>query len=307
MYEYGDLKYNAPIVVFAFNRIDVLKKCIVSLLANKESTESELYVFVDGPRHEKPDDNEKVNSVQEYVKTISGFKSVHYQFAETNKGLAPSVIRGVSEIIEKYGRVIVVEDDLFVSHNFLAFMNQGLNQYEDIRNVFSICGYTNIVKRPTNYDYDAYFCTRSSSWGWATWKDRWDSVDWKLENWPAHKKNARDFNKWGGSDCWKMLNDWHEGLNSSWAIRFCYSQFLQNCLSLFPLASKVGNNGFDGRGTHAKKWSRFKFEFDKSADIKFRFPLEYEINKSLYKEALSYHSIPIRIWSRLMYLIHRNN
>ncbi len=294
----------APIVVFAYNRLDVLKRCVASLLMNEEAVESDLFVFVDGPRLSKLDDYKKVMSVQEYVKTISGFKSVHYQLAEANKGLAPSVISGVSNVMEKYGRVIVVEDDLFVSENFLAYMNQGLNKYEDARNVFSICGYTNIVKRPSNYVYDAYFCARSSSWGWATWKDRWDSVDWELKNWAAQKNNSSMFKAWGGSDCWRMLKDWHDGKNSSWAIRFCYSQFLQRGISLFPLVSKVGNNGFDGRGTHAKKWSRFKFEFDKTADKRFCFPLEYEINKSLYKQVMFYHSIPIRIWSKIMYLIH---
>lgn len=304
MPEYEELNNFAPIIVFAYNRLDVLEKCVLSLLANEEAAESELYVYVDGPRYDKLDDNENVNSVRGYVKTISGFKSVHYHFAESNKGLASSVISGVSDVIEKYDKVIVVEDDLYVSKNFLSFMNQGLEQYEDVRNVFSVCGYSNVVNPPVNYDYDSYFCVRSSSWGWATWKNRWDSVDWTLEDWPAQKKNARRFNKWGGSDCWKMLNDWHKKRNSSWAIRFCYAQFLQNGISLFPLVSKVGNNGFDGRGANCKKWSRFKFEYDISNNKLFNFPNEYKINKSLYKQVMFYHSIPIRIWSKIMYLIH---
>lgn len=294
----------APIILFAFNRLDVLKKCVVSLQDNIEAKHSDLFVYVDGPRSEKPGEKEKVLSIREYVKEIAGFNSVCYQFAENNKGLATSVIDGVSDVIERYGKVIVVEDDLFVSKNFLAFINQGLNKYQNATNVFSICGYTNSVKPPSNYQYDAYFCTRSSSWGWGTWKDRWNSVDWSLDEWQCQRKNARRFNLWGGSDCWKMLNDWHEGRNSSWAIRFCYAQFLQGGLSLFPLVSKVCNNGFDGRGTHAKKWSRFKFEFDKSANKQFRFPHEYVINKRLIKQVLFYHSIPIRIWSKIMYLIH---
>lgn len=294
----------APIIIFAFNRLDVLKKCVASLQDNKEAKHSDLFVYVDGPRSEKPDEKEKVLSVREYVKEITGFNSVGYQFAENNKGLATSVIDGVTDVIEKYGKVIVVEDDLFVSKNFLAFINQGLNKYQNATNVFSICGYTNSINAPSNYQYDAYFCTRSSSWGWGTWKDRWNSVDWSLDEWQCQRKNACRFNKWGGSDCWKMLRYWHNGYNSSWAIRFCYAQFLQNAISLFPIISKVGNNGFDGRGTHGKKWSRFKYIFDKSVNKEFLFPKECGINKSLYKQAMSYHSIPIRIWSRIMYLFH---
>ena len=298
-------KEYAPVVLFAFNRPDAVERCVTSLLRNAEAAETELYVFVDGPRPGKPEDPGAVSAVRAYAKAIRGFRSVHYRFATENQGLASSVIGGVNEVLARYGRAIVLEDDLSVSANFLAFMNQGLDRYEDAKRVFSICGYTNVVKRPEGYPYDAYFCPRSSSWGWGTWKDRWDSVDWNLSDWPAQKKYARAFNRWGGSDCWKMLCDWHEGRNSSWAIRFCYAQFLRQGLSLFPLVSKVGNHGFDGRGTHGQKWTRFKFLFDTSADKEFLFPEESRINTSLYKQVLSYHSIPIRIWSRIMYFLHR--
>lgn len=293
-----------PIVIFAFNRLDVLKNCILSLQMNTESRDSDLFVFVDGARPHKKEEGLLVKEVQDFVKTITGFKSLHYQFAEKNMGLAPSVITGVTEIINQYGKAIVVEDDLFVSKNFLAYMNKGLIMYKDNPQVFSICGYSSRVKRPNGYEYDAYFCTRSSSWGWATWKDRWDSVDWNLREWKNHKKNARNFNKWGGSDCWKMLNDWRNGRNSSWAIRFCYAQFLQDGLSLFPLVSKVGNEGFDGRGTHGKKWTRAKFDFDVTDNKDFKLPHKTTVNKNLYKQAMSYHSILIRIWSRIMYMVH---
>ncbi len=294
----------APIVVFAFNRLDSLKNCIESLKSNTESMESDLFVFVDGPRPHKDGEEQLVKEVRDYVKTITGFNSLEYFFSETNKGLAPSVIAGVSEIVERYGKAIVVEDDLFVAKNFLAFMNEGLTKYQSNSKVFSICGYTNRLNNTKGYPYDAYFCTRSSSWGWATWKDRWDSVDWELKEWEQHQKNSKNFNKWGGSDCWGMLNGWREGKNSSWAIRFCYAQFLQDGLSLFPIISKLGNDGFDGRGTHGKNWTRAKFDFDSSDNKRFILPREISLNKKLYKQAMSYNSLLIRAWSRLMYMIH---
>lgn len=294
----------APIIVFAFNRLDSLKKCIESLKTNTEAKESDLYVYVDGARPHKEGEQKLVDEVRTFVKSIEGFKSIDYRFADANKGLAPSVIAGVTEIIGKYGKAIVVEDDLFVAKNFLAFMNEGLSKYQDSPKVFSVCGYTNRLKDTKGYPYDAYFCTRSGSWGWATWKDRWDSVDWELNNWNEHKKNSKKFNKWGGSDCWNMLNGWREGRNSSWAIRFCYAQFLQDGLSLFPIISKLGNEGFDGRGTHGKNWTRAKFDFDFDAKKEFKLPEQVILNKKLYKQAMSYNSILIRAWSRLMYMIH---
>lgn len=294
----------APIVIFAFNRPISFQHTVESLCNNIECKDSDLFVFVDGPRDNHPEEIKKVLAVRLIAEHITGFRSINYRFSDQNRGLADSVISGVTEVIHVYGRVIVLEDDLIVSQNFLAFMNQGLSRYEREIKVFSLCGYTNKVKVPQSYPYDSYFCTRSSSWGWGTWADRWDSVDWELKNWNSYRKLGRKFNRWGGSDCWKMLKSVRNGQGHSWAIRFCFSQFLQDKLSLFPIVSKVNNDGFDGEGTNCKTWSRFKSIFDTTAKKLFTHPSSISLNPILYRSAMSYNAILIRIWSRLMYLIH---
>lgn len=294
----------SPIVVFAFNRLDSLKKCINSLLENKESKFSDLYVFVDGARESKSSEFDQVKYVQEYVKEITGFKSLTYEFSDTNKGLANSIISGVFEVINEYGSAIVLEDDLIVSMSFLRFMNDGLKKYQNSKSVYSICGYSNKMKVPFGYLPNTYFCTRSSSWGWATWKDRWATVDWDLCNWEDIKKDRSQFNKWGGSDLYKMLNGWHEGKNNSWAIRFVYSQFKNDAISLFPTLSLVDNNGFDGTGTNCKTYSRFKCDYDCRDNIVFIYPENVEINTSIFKKQMRYNDILLRIWSRIMYLFY---
>lgn len=295
----------APIILFAFNRPDAIRRTVESLKRNTEALESDLFVFVDGPRESCPSDVDNVHRVQEYVNTITGFSNVERKFSETNRGLASSVITGVSDVINRYGRAIVLEDDLILSDNCLSFLNQGLDIYEEKHEVFSVCAYTNKVSVPQNYNDDAYFCVRSSSWGWATWADRWNSVDWELSDWAKYAGMKDAFNKWGGSDCFGMLQGWRNGLNKSWAIRFCFAQFLQQKLSLFPVISKISNEGFDGEGTNCKKYNRFKYVFDKTSNKTFRFPVGVVLNSQLYKSALSYHSIPKRIWSKIMYLICR--
>lgn len=293
-----------PIIVFAFNRPEALKNTVHSLLQNEEAKDSDLYVFVDGARPNKAGEVEKVQAVQDIVKKTTGFKSIHYTFSERNKGLGNSIIQGVTQVINQYGKAIVLEDDLVFATNFLSYMNQGLDRYEKEEKVFSICGYSNKVKVPKGYKYDTYFCTRSSSWGWGTWADRWNSVDWELKDWDKYKKMGKAFNKWGGSDCFRMLSSVKEGWGNSWAIRFGFSQFLQDKLSLFPIVSKVKNDGFDGEGTNCKKWSRFKYEFDNHGNKNINFPNYVALNSKLYKSAMSYHTILIRIYSRIMYLIH---
>lgn len=291
----------SPIVVFGFNRPDALKNTIASLLRNEEAKDSDLFVFVDGPRDEKVGEKEKVKKVREYVKSITGFKSLHYTFAENNKGLANSIIGGVSEVINQYGRVIILEDDIVLSNNFLSFLNQALVFYQNNNQVFSVCGESIRIKVPTDYTSDIYFAPRSGCWGWATWADRWNSVDWELKDWKTVKKNMCHFNKWGGSDCSGMLKDWHMGKNSSWAIRFCYSQFIQNKLSVFPVLSKISNDGFDGEGTHCKKikHNKFKMDFDQTNRKEFCFLSEIQSIPFIVKQRLW----PVQLHVRIIYKI----
>lgn len=294
-----------PITIFAFNRPAEFKRLIDSLKKNPEHLESELYIFIDGPREQKPGEKEKVQKVFDLALSITGFKDTHIQTSESNKGLGPSIIKGVSKVINKHEATIVLEDDLIVQPNFLRFMNDGLERYKNEKGVWSICGYTNKIKASYDYSYDAYFCTRSSSWGWATWKDRWETVDWSFCNWDEWVQLKKQFNRWGGSDCFSMLEGCKNGRNKSWAIRFCFNQFLQDKLSLFPVKSLILNEGFDGNGTNCKKYSRFKFELMDGCLNNFNMPESVEMNTSLFRQALHYHSIPLRIWSKLMYLIKK--
>lgn len=293
----------APIVIFAFNRLDPLKKCVAALLENSEAAETDLIVYVDGPRAMKDGEKEKVVAVREYVKTITGFKSVTYHFSEVNKKLGPSIIIGVTEVVNQYGKVIVIEDDLIASRNLLSYMNQSLDYYEQDKAVWSISGFSCRVKVPKDYGAEAYFCPRSTSWGWATWKDRWMKCDWELKDWDTVVRNGKAFNRWGGSDCFGMLKGWHEGRNQSWAIRFCYNQFVNNALSLFPIISKIDNEGFDGSGTNCKCYNRYKFELDTAGRKVFKLPEVVSMNKCLRRQFMWYYSIPLRVYSKLRYII----
>lgn len=294
----------APIIVFAFNRLVPLKKCIETLLANEESKFSDLYVFVDGARVNKDGEYDKVKCVQEYVKKITGFKSLTYEFSDTNKGLADSIISGVSKIINEYGDAIILEDDLEFSTGFLRYMNDALIQYKSAHNIFSISGHSLKISIPSDYLYNTYLHTRSDSWGWATWKDRWNSVDWRLDDWNEVKKNKKAFKKWAGSDVYKMINDWHRGGVNSWAIRFCYSQFIQERYSVFPFKSKVINNGFLFDGTNCRGYNRYKIVLDENNEPDIFVP-ENVINKKIINRVLYYDSIIMRIKSRFLSLLLR--
>lgn len=240
---------NAPILLFTYKRIDTLKRTVDALLKNRLANLSNLYIFSDG--YKSDNDKDAVRTVRDYLKTISGFKQITIIESPTNKGLASSIISGVSLILEKYDRVIVLEDDLITTPNFLTFMNSSLKFYENIDKVFSISGYSFNLGGFFD-ENDAYFLNRGWSWGWATWKNRWDMVDWEVKDYLEFKMNTKsrkEFSK-GGSDLNKMLDKQMNGYLDSWAIRWFYHQYKIGGITLYPVLSKVFNNGFDENATH---------------------------------------------------------
>jgi hypothetical protein len=269
----------APIVLFTYRRIPI--EVMNSLYENSLVEESELFIYSDGFKGES--DKQDVLKVREYVKGIIGFKTVKIIEADNNKGLACSIINGVTEIVNRYGKAIVLEDDLIVSSDFLEYMNDALNFYKDDERIWSISGYGPKLPCLKKYNEDLYLSFRSSSWGWATWRDRWGVIDWRVEGFKALQKNRylkKNFNL-GGNDMYKMLELQMLGKIDSWAIRWCYSQFINNMYSVYPKKSKILNNGFyDNKGVHnSGKNNKLTLELSsKKVDFKELY-VEYEITQ----------------------------
>lgn len=253
----------APVVIFTFNRLDHTKKTIEALKKNILADESEIFIFSDGPRNKE--EEKRVNEVRQYLKDLKEtdeFKNVSIIESEKNKGLANSVINGVAEVINKHGKIIVLEDDLVTSKYFLEFMNDALELYKDRSDIWSISGYTPNVKIPIDYNSEVYLIRRGASWGWATWEDRWKLNDWEIRDYNKFKKDSKgkkDFNI-AGSDMSPMLNDQMEGRIDSWAIRWVYNQFKQNMWTIYPIKSLVKNIGNDLSGTHTPITNRYDVE-----------------------------------------------
>lgn len=299
---------NIPIAIFAYNRPKSLENLICSLRKNPLYEETETFIFIDGNKKESNRiEWEKVVDVAE--KERKRKENTTIIVSETNKGLSKSIIGGVSFVLEKYNATIVLEDDLVCMPNFLNYMNQAIRFYKDNKDIISVCGYGLKIKKPTNYDGDVYLSGRSSSWGWATWKDRWESIDWEVKDWETFSKNRKErkaFNK-NGSDMFGMLKDYMEGKNNSWAIRFCYSQFRQKKYSVTPFYSLIINQGFGEDATNCKQtYSRFKIDADnRTEQITFNLPTKISPNPHIAKQCYRYHSIMMRIYSKIRNLISK--
>ncbi len=248
----------APIVILAYNREDKLKKCIGSLMKTDGHETAEVFVFSDGIRDMADKiQTERVNEVRRFLNELKSghsFGGLHVTERPENIGLAENVISGVSEIIDKYGKVIVLEDDLTVTGDFLTYINGALDFYTNDEKVWSVTGFSEPLKALDSYDHDIYMGYRGCSYGWGTWKDRWDTVDWEMKDFDRiiyDKKLRKQFER-GGSDMTRILKDQKAGIVNSWAIRWCLSQSMQDKYTVYPVRSFVENTGVDGSGTHQR-------------------------------------------------------
>jgi glycosyltransferase involved in cell wall biosynthesis len=243
----------APVALFTYKRPEHTKATLDALVRNTLASKTEIVVYCDGPKKEK--DHLPVEKVRRLVRDISGFRSVHIIEREKNIGLAESIISGVTDIFETHESVVVIEDDLVTSPNFLEYMNAALSHYKNDPKAFSIGAYNfprKTMPIPTNYPWDTYASIRCCSWGWATWADRWRRVDWEMGYFHAFMLDQvaqKAFDK-GGPDMTAMLKLQHEGRIDSWAIRFCYAHYANRMHCIYPVKTLVSNIGLDNTGSH---------------------------------------------------------
>lgn len=244
----------APIVLFVYNRPIHTMKTLQALKNNILAAKSRLFIYCDGAKTDSsPEIVEAIKQVRIIVKQESWCGDVQIYESDKNKGLAESIKVGVSEIVGKYGRVIVLEDDLITSPAFLTYMNTALDYYADRKSVFSISAYTpprSMVQIPENYPYDVYVCLRNDSWGWATWIDRWQQVDWQVSAYEAIKQQPEmklAFNR-GGDDIFSMLEMQQDKKLNIWSIQFTVAHFMNHAVCVLPTSSYVDNMGLDGSG-----------------------------------------------------------
>ncbi|TAD98091.1 MAG: hypothetical protein EAZ97_11365 [Bacteroidetes bacterium] len=240
----------APIILFVYNRPLHTAQTLEALRKNDLADQSLLYIFADGLKNNATE-NQRIDfeEVRKIIYSKKWTKEVQIRESEQNKGLAKSIIEGVTEIVQKHGKIIVLEDDLTTAKGFLTYMNQALETYKNEDLVYQISAYT----YPANYENiqtETFFLKNVCSWGWATWAEKWQIFEpdaQKLMDQFTNQQKIDDFNlKYYYS--FELLKMQAAGTINSWAVRFHASVFLKGGLVLFPKKTLIQNIGFDSSG-----------------------------------------------------------
>lgn len=282
----------SPIAIFTYNRLAHTKKTIFSLLNNTLANKSDIYIYSDGPRNVNHKDD--VEKVRDFLKSISGFCNIHLNFSKENKGLADSIIHGVTEIFQSHSSVIVLEDDLETSPYFLSYMNDVLLHYNPDK-IWSVAGYSPDIRIPEDYNCSTYLAHRNCSWGWATWKQNWEQADWNITDFNVFFKNKTERKRFerGGNDLSVMLLKQQQQKVNSWSIRYNYAAFKCNLPTVYPTYSMVKNIGVDGSGTNMKKSQKYLTSIYNSPIDKESFCSEYLYDIFILKQFRKFYNTSI--------------
>lgn len=275
----------APVAVFAFNRSDLLLRTLAALAANDLAKESDITVFCDGPRHDE--EKKATDGVRAVAHAAQGFASVHVVERQRNMGCAASIIDGLTYMFALHERLIVIEDDIICSPYTLAFLNAGLEFYATDSRVFNISAWSpppSLLRIPSDYLHDVYAVPRFNCWGWASWRNRFQDIDWTVADYGDFKSSSslRKAFDAGGGDMSAMLDAQMEGRIDSWAIRADYARFKKGQVGINPVKSYTTNIGMDS-GTHCTE-ATGKFDNDLSiASQKAEFIASIAYDKRIIK------------------------
>jgi hypothetical protein len=238
-----------PVAFFAYNRPDHAERALTALARCEAGNRFEFHFFADGAKSAA--DTARVEATRVRLRAWAPHFGARVVERNANAGLAHSIAEGVSALCALHGRVVVVEDDLVVSPDFLRFMGDALDRYADEPRVMQVGGCT--LSPPAGVEADAFLLPITTSWGWGTWARAWKKFEWSPSDVADMKADAawtQRFNFGGAYAYTDMLDARLAGRNDSWAILWWYAVARQQGLVAYPARNLVWNGGFDGSGVH---------------------------------------------------------
>lgn len=302
-----------PVILFAFNRPWHTIQVLNSLKKNDLSEESDLFIFIDGPKENSS--AEQCNNINEVIKISQSnkwCKTINVQISDFNLGCRNSIIGGITEVLKEHEAVIVLEDDIITSPHFLRYMNQCLAFYKDYKSVFSVSAMTlpeSKMKLPKDYPYDVYVSLRQLNSGWGTWRDRWESINWDLDFVPDFKNNINAVKAYtrAGDDLIGMLQEQVEGKIDAWDVQFTYNQFRNHAVSILPRYSYTDNIGGDGSGTHhLDRNTLMRFDLIKAIRNPRLLDVIYEDSRIINQFYNAFTSLKRPLWQKAVNRLVRN-
>lgn len=267
-------------LLFVYNRSSHTEQVISSLKQNTVLP-YKLFVFQDGLKD--GEDADEWIKVSDLIRNIDWCEK-EIIVSKYNKGLAESIVSGINYAFKEYDAIIVLEDDCVPTTNFISFMQQCFEKYQDDKRVYCVSGYSWPITLEQGM-YDVYGCGRISSWGWGTWKDRWGIYDKnfdivkRLKNGQVTSQNLAIW----GRDLENILVGNMKGECDSWAVFWALNVIAREGICINPYQSMIRNIGMDGTGRHCGVTDWFEVKCIDEEKKNFSLPDKINISEETQK------------------------
>lgn len=287
----------APVVLFTYRRPLHTLRTLEHLRNNVGSDKSVLYVFSDGVKENGgPNEAKDIAQVRKVIRSQQWCKEVHIIESVQNMGLANSIINGVTQIVDQFDKAIVLEDDLISSKYFLQYMNEGLDRYKDEERVMQISGHNFPVGNIATGT--SFFLRHATTLGWAVWKRSWKYFDKDASGYTELKNNPDLANRFDLDGAYGftrlMLLQMETNKVDSWGIRWLWSVFKNNGLTLFPdktlikhIESMEGATHVSGHYAFAEPDFDVNYKIEHFPDVIVPDEQQLDKIKSYLKEAMN--------------------
>lgn len=267
----------SPVVIITYNRPNHTKKLLLEI--NKLKVDK-IYIVSDGPK-KNLNDIKLVKKTRNLIDKIIKNKKVIKIYSDKNLGLRKRIITGLNKVFEREKQAIILEDDCIPTKEFFLFTKILLKKYRGNKKIVSICGSNHLSEwNETNAEYliSKYF----NSWGWATWADRWNKINFNTKN-LLNKNNDKKILIHLGT--YRALFYWKYKLKkillkkiSSWAYSYNYYCFLKNKYHIIPKQNLLKNIGFGPNSSNTKILPMKYFVKKNKNKLNINFRQKYSLN-----------------------------
>jgi hypothetical protein len=263
--------FDRPILVTGFNRPDLLELVLEKL---KLYNCSSVFISIDGPRVGNTSDYSRVLACREIARKFNAEDPGKNRLLETNMGCGLGIYSAIEWFFSQVEAGIIIEDDIDFGFSFLSTMDYLLSELRDDASVGSVTGLNPITAllpidvqmRENGFIAHSFF----SSWGWATWRDRWNLYEFDLSQWEIGISKFTLWRRFGilGSRFFaSKFNSVRDGKVDTWDYQFLAMQIRHNLKCIAPVVNQIGNLGFRDDATHTNSESRLSLEFSPEAKL----------------------------------------
>jgi hypothetical protein len=239
-----------PVVLFIFNRPANTGRVMNAI---RKAQPAQFFVVGDGPRPNRPGDSQFCEEARQIATRVDWPCDVKTRFRDDNVGCDRSIVDGLDWAFSCVTNAIILEDDCLPDESFFPYCAELLDRYHDQPDVAMISGFNGVAENkvpPESY----YFGFVGSSWGWATWSDRWQKLDRRLEDWPSRRASSLGSflrRTWDRKYYTARFDECMQSPETSpWDYRWFYSRLYFGGLAAIPRVNLISNIGFGGDATH---------------------------------------------------------